>query len=225
MTERFSNYELDDITIELFSNNLDTFDLPDPDLVIRTSGEKRTSNFLPWQCAYSEYVFEESNWPDFNKEIYEEILKEVGEPNIELVLSKVRGLSEVVGSTKVYGLDAAGHKGLSKTICDEIKDVVGVDLPEGENPFSDIISWANGITRKEAVEIFTTNYDLLFEDAMERVKTPYFDGFVGATITTAKFFRCPMLITHSSPDGYIATSSCGASLATSLFRWSILDLQ
>ena len=68
--------DLDDITIELFSNNLDTFDLPDPDLVIRTSGEKRTSNFLPWQCAYSEYVFEESNWPDFNEEIYEEILKE-----------------------------------------------------------------------------------------------------------------------------------------------------
>ena len=68
--------DIDNITIELFSNNLDTFDLPDPDLVIRTSGEKRTSNFLPWQCAYSEYVFEESNWPDFNKEIYEEILKE-----------------------------------------------------------------------------------------------------------------------------------------------------
>ncbi|MDA8760675.1 polyprenyl diphosphate synthase [Amylibacter sp.] len=68
--------DIDDITIELFSNNLDTFDLPDPDLVIRTSGEKRTSNFLPWQCAYSEYVFEESNWPDFSKEIYEEILKE-----------------------------------------------------------------------------------------------------------------------------------------------------
>jgi len=73
---RSGELELDDISIELFSNNLDTFDLPDPDLVIRTSGEKRTSNFLPWQCAYSEYVFEESNWPDFNKEIYEKILKE-----------------------------------------------------------------------------------------------------------------------------------------------------
>ena len=73
---RSGELELDDISIELFSNNLDTFDLPDPDLVIRTSGEKRTSNFLPWQCAYSEYVFEESNWPDFNKKIYEEILKE-----------------------------------------------------------------------------------------------------------------------------------------------------
>ena len=51
---------IDDITVEMISNNLDTFDLPDPDLVIRTSGEMRTSNFLPWQCAYSEYVFEKS---------------------------------------------------------------------------------------------------------------------------------------------------------------------
>ncbi|MDC1292194.1 polyprenyl diphosphate synthase [Amylibacter sp.] len=65
---------IDDITVEMFSNNLDTLDLPDPDLVIRTSGEVRTSNFLPWQCAYSEYVFENTNWPDFNNDIYEEIL-------------------------------------------------------------------------------------------------------------------------------------------------------
>jgi undecaprenyl diphosphate synthase len=68
--------KINDINIEMFSNNLDTFDLPDPDLVIRTSGELRTSNFLPWQSAYSEYVFEKSNWPDFNKDIYEEILRE-----------------------------------------------------------------------------------------------------------------------------------------------------
>ena len=67
---------IDDITVEMISNNLDTFDLPDPDLVIRTSGEVRTSNFLPWQCAYSEYVFEKTNWPDFNNDIYEEILLE-----------------------------------------------------------------------------------------------------------------------------------------------------
>ena len=67
---------IDDITVEMFSNNLDTFDLPDPDLVIRTSGEVRTSNFLPWQCAYSEYVFEKTNWPDFNNDIYERILLE-----------------------------------------------------------------------------------------------------------------------------------------------------
>ena len=67
---------IDDITVEMFSNNLDTFDLPDPDLVIRTSGELRTSNFLPWQCVYSEYVFEKTNWPDFDIDIYEGILLE-----------------------------------------------------------------------------------------------------------------------------------------------------
>ncbi|MDB9991633.1 polyprenyl diphosphate synthase [Amylibacter sp.] len=78
ISEKIKSGELDinDITVELFSNNLDTFDLPDPDLVIRTSGEKRTSNFLPWQCAYSEYFFEEINWPDFDKGLFEEILKE-----------------------------------------------------------------------------------------------------------------------------------------------------
>ncbi|MDC0551219.1 polyprenyl diphosphate synthase [Amylibacter sp.] len=73
---KLGTLNINDITVEMFSNNLDTFDLPDPDLVIRTSGEVRTSNFLPWQCAYSEYVFEKTNWPDFNNDIYEEILIE-----------------------------------------------------------------------------------------------------------------------------------------------------
>lgn len=70
------NLDVNDITVEMFTNNLDTVDLPDPDLVIRTSGEFRTSNFLPWQCAYSEYFFEKSNWPDFNNDIYKDILKD-----------------------------------------------------------------------------------------------------------------------------------------------------
>jgi undecaprenyl diphosphate synthase len=47
---------------------LDTADLPDPDLVIRTSGETRTSNFLPWQASYAEYEFTPTLWPDFTKE-------------------------------------------------------------------------------------------------------------------------------------------------------------
>jgi len=73
---KLGQININDITTELFSNNLDTFDLPDPDIVIRTSGEMRTSNFLPWQSVYSEYVFEQTNWPDFNKEIYQKILNE-----------------------------------------------------------------------------------------------------------------------------------------------------
>ena len=53
------------ITDALVSQNLDTAGLPDPDLVIRTSGETRTSNFLPWQAAYAEYEFTQTLWPDF----------------------------------------------------------------------------------------------------------------------------------------------------------------
>lgn len=53
------------VTEAAFAERLDTGGLPDPDLVIRTSGETRTSNFLPWQAAYSEYEFTETLWPDF----------------------------------------------------------------------------------------------------------------------------------------------------------------
>lgn len=57
--------EIDENTI---SENLYTKGQPDPDLLIRTSGELRTSNFLPWQIVYSEFVFVEKHWPDFNEE-------------------------------------------------------------------------------------------------------------------------------------------------------------
>lgn len=59
---------VEDINEQLISNNLYTKGEPDPDLLIRTSGEIRTSNFLPWQLVYSEFCFVEKNWPDFNKE-------------------------------------------------------------------------------------------------------------------------------------------------------------
>jgi undecaprenyl diphosphate synthase len=55
----------DEITTDMFSNYLDTGGLPDPDFLIRTSGEMRISNFLLWQLAYTELYFTETNWPDF----------------------------------------------------------------------------------------------------------------------------------------------------------------
>lgn len=62
------NLEIEDITEEVISNNLYTKGEPDPDLVIRTSGELRTSNFLPWQIVYSEFIFLDKLWPDFTEE-------------------------------------------------------------------------------------------------------------------------------------------------------------
>lgn len=62
------NLKPSDITEEMIDSNLDTAGLPDPDLLIRTSGEERLSNFLPWQLAYTEFYFTDVLWPDFNKE-------------------------------------------------------------------------------------------------------------------------------------------------------------
>lgn len=64
----------ENISEELISSYLDTNDLPDPDLLIRTSGELRVSNFLLWQIAYSEFYITDTLWPDFNKE---ELLKAI----------------------------------------------------------------------------------------------------------------------------------------------------
>lgn len=59
---------IEDITEETISKHLYTKGQPDPELLIRTSGQIRTSGFLPWQTIYSEFVFMEKNWPDFTKE-------------------------------------------------------------------------------------------------------------------------------------------------------------
>ena len=60
--------EIENINEETISNNLYTAEQPDPDLLIRTSGELRLSNFLPWQLVYSEFLFIDKNWPDFTEE-------------------------------------------------------------------------------------------------------------------------------------------------------------
>ena len=62
------NLEIDSITEELISEYMYTKNMPDPDLMIRTSGELRTSNFLPWQLVYSEFLFVDKYWPDFSVE-------------------------------------------------------------------------------------------------------------------------------------------------------------
>lgn len=67
--------DIEDITEQTISDNLYTKDQPDPDLLIRTSGEIRLSNFLPWQLVYTEFVFVEKNWPDFNEKDLEEAIE------------------------------------------------------------------------------------------------------------------------------------------------------
>lgn len=70
----FAQVDLSDFTTQSFQKYLYASDLPDPDLLIRTAGEKRVSNFLLWQIAYTEFYFTDVLWPDFNKK---ELLKAI----------------------------------------------------------------------------------------------------------------------------------------------------
>jgi len=63
-----SKLDINSIDDDLFSKYLDTKDIIDPDLVIRTSGEQRLSNFLLWEVAYSEFYYTDIHWPDFDEE-------------------------------------------------------------------------------------------------------------------------------------------------------------
>ena len=68
--------KIEDINEDLFEKHLYTKDLPPVDLLIRTSGELRTSNYLPWQLAYAEFIFPKTPWPDFTKEEFRKCLDE-----------------------------------------------------------------------------------------------------------------------------------------------------
>ena len=102
------------------------------------------------------------------------------DPNIEAILTRIRRLSQAIGSVSVHGLNGSDYEQLAESICEKIGKIVATALPEEPNPFTELTSWIGGIHRDHPVEIFTPNYDLLIEEAFERARLPYFDGFTGA---------------------------------------------
>lgn len=105
--------------------------------------------------------------------------------NIESILSRIRLLQQALGTTVVNGLNGAGYGELGRAICEKIGEVVSTHLPKERNAYTELVAWVSGTLRSHAVEIFTTNYDLLFEEAFESARAPYFDGFSGGS---APFF-------------------------------------
>lgn len=101
-------------------------------------------------------------------------------PSIEDILSHIRALQDVVRDGTIDGLDKAKLSALDAEICAITTKVVGVDLPKSNTPYHQLATWIGGIPRAHPVEIFTPNYDLLVEQALEARKIPYFDGFVGS---------------------------------------------
>ncbi len=101
-------------------------------------------------------------------------------PNIEDILSHIRSLRQVAGKESVRGLTAMELDQLDHYICDTIVALVNKELPGNETAYHKVAVWIGAIQRSQPVEIFTTNYDLLMEQALEQHRVPYFDGFVGS---------------------------------------------
>jgi hypothetical protein len=99
--------------------------------------------------------------------------------DIETFLSRVRALANVIGPAQIHGLNGKGYEEFGDDICSEIAKVVMVSLPDAGSAYSDLVTWIVGTMRDHPIEIFTTNYDLLMEEALERARAPYFDGFTG----------------------------------------------
>lgn len=100
--------------------------------------------------------------------------------NIEEILSFIRSLKEVSkgGTVRGFSEDALGE--MEVAVCNAIVAKINVQLPNQETPYHRLCNWIRSIDRKQAIEIFTTNYDLLIEQSLEDNEIPYFDGFVGS---------------------------------------------
>jgi len=100
--------------------------------------------------------------------------------NIELLLSKVRILRSVAGTGTVRGMLAHELSELDDKICEVISEQVDRALPRMDSPYHNLAIWSRSIRREQPVHLFTTNYDLLLEQALEESSAPYFDGFIGS---------------------------------------------
>ena len=112
-------------------------------------------------------------------------LNEAGkaQPNIEEILTHIRALLEVIGNGNIDGMSKAALTAVDDAICKITTEVVGATLPGDNTPYHNVAAWVGGIQRAHPVELFTPNYDLLLEQALEQCRVPYFDGFVGSHST------------------------------------------
>lgn len=117
--------------------------------------------------------------PSFEK-IQDHFKKDgIDNPTVEDALSHIRALRAVAGKDSVRGLSSSELDSLDDKICQLIHELADKSLPDFETPYHNLAAWVDAIRREGGVEIFTTNYDLLMEQALEAIRVPYFDGFPG----------------------------------------------
>jgi hypothetical protein len=101
-------------------------------------------------------------------------------PNIERVLSQVRDLKNIVSKGASVGISGDCLRTLEEEICNRINECVQESLPNQNTPYHHLADWIKSAERDKPVEVFTTNYDLLAEQALEEMRVPFFDGFPGS---------------------------------------------
>ena len=152
---------------------------------IRVPDKEGTRPLIPNITGLTESVRRGLGQSEVFKESFTVLLSRLAKtgnkkPNIEEILSYIRALGEVVTGGQIDGLTQDSLVDLDTEICRLISDEVSRTLPGDDSPYHHLASWIGGILRSNAAEIFTSNYDLLMEQALEARKVPYFDGFVGS---------------------------------------------
>lgn len=130
-------------------------------------------------------IISETHKTDAADSPYMRLMKEMGKAakdteNVEDVLTFIRSMKEVAAGGSVRGFSEAELNALEIDICDKIAESVKKDLPDGENSYRRFAKWVSAVDRAAPEEVFTTNYDLLLEQAFEEQYVPYFDGFSGS---------------------------------------------
>ena len=101
-------------------------------------------------------------------------------PTVEDVLSHIRTLKTLCGTGEIDNFSPDNLDRLDRAICEQVREIASKPLPASDTPYHVLASWIQAIPRERPVEIFTTNYDLSLEQALEEQLVPYFDGFVGS---------------------------------------------
>lgn len=136
---------------------------------------------IPDVANLTKFINEQLNGNEKYSVLLAELKKaEKNVENIEDILSFLRSLLLVSKGGDVRGLGEQDLLDLEQQICATIAKRLDVSLPNQETPYHRLCKWIRSIDRKVAVELFTTNYDLLMEQALEDLEVPYFDGFVGS---------------------------------------------
>lgn len=112
--------------------------------------------------------------------IIQNLKTNIPNPTIEDILSYIRLLKQIPTGGKLHDVNDSDINSLEESICEAIEREVNVQLPDNNTPYHKLASWISSVNREHPVEIFTTNYDLLIEQAFEEINVPYFDGFVGS---------------------------------------------